>query len=233
MSQNVRWVNEGAGQMSTATFLDCLFFFFSSTPLSMLYFLSLWSFPLSCSIPFFTTLIPVVTIGDLFCTFSFSLAGSLLSHHCLSILGSIVCSQCPYHSISFEWSPLFFFASSFHTNPIRMFSFTACLTLKCISYFSLPFVHNGGPLGPIQFQVFSRRNFGTKLAPYLYTPKATTNQQKEHSKNVAFQNGGQKTNFRFAKIVTWPKFEKPLSQWNFPMKFGSKYENMKTFTFLK
>ena len=24
-----------------------------------------------------------------------------------------------------------------------------------------------------------------------------------------------KTNFRFAKIVTWPKFEKPLSQRNF------------------
>ena len=29
--------------------------------------------------------------------------------------------------------------------------------------------------------------------------------------------------FCFVKIVTWPKFEKPLSQWNFSMKFGSKY----------
>ena len=38
----------------------------------------------------------------------------------------------------------------------------------------------------------------------MYTPKTTINQQKEHWKNVAFQNGGQKRTFRFVKIVTWP-----------------------------
>ena len=36
--------------------------------------------------------------------------------------------------------------------------------------------------------------------PYI----SKTNDQKKKS----FQNGGQKMNFRFAKKVTWPKFEK-------------------------
>ena len=68
------------------------------------------------------------------------------------------------------------------------------LTRKCLSYVSLPFVQGGGGnLGTF------RRNFGTKLAPYLYTPKTTINQQNEHSKNVTFQNGGQKTSFRFCE----------------------------------
>ena len=37
-----------------------------------------------------------------------------------------------------------------------------------------------------------------------------------------------KTNFRFAKIVTWPKFGKPLSRRNFSIKFVSKLKNMNT-----
>ena len=64
---------------------------------------------------------------------------------------------------------------------------------------SLMFVHNGGPLGPIHFSVLFRRNFGTKLATYVHTPKTTLYQQKERSKNVLFQNGGQESNLRFAK----------------------------------
>ena len=31
------------------------------------------------------------------------------------------------------------------------YSKTLILTLKCLSYFSLPFGHKGGPLGPIHF----------------------------------------------------------------------------------
>ena len=58
-----------------------------------------------------------------------------------------------------------------------------------------------GPLGPSHFKYFPV-GFGTKLAPYMNAPKTTTNQQKEHSKNVPFQNGGQKSNFHFAKTVT-------------------------------
>ena len=75
------------------------------------------------------------------------------------------------------------------------------LTLKCIRYLSLPFVHKGGPLRPILRKVLFRRNFSTKLAPYLYTPKATINQQKQIGKHLPFQNGGQYTKFHFAKTV--------------------------------
>ena len=55
------------------------------------------------------------------------------------------------------------------------------LTLKCLSYFSLPFVHKGGGSTWIQpFLSTFPLEFGTKLAPYLYTPKTTINQQKEN-----------------------------------------------------
>ena len=37
---------------------------------------------------------------------------------------------------------------------------------------------------------------------------------------VPFQNGGQITDFYFSSFQFWPKFEKPLSQMNFSMKFG-------------
>ena len=58
---------------------------------------------------------------------------------------------------------------------------TSTLTLKCLSYFSLPFVHKGGGFTwTHSFLVLFHRKFGTKLAPYLYTPKTTINQQQEH-----------------------------------------------------
>ena len=54
------------------------------------------------------------------------------------------------------------------------------LTLKCLSYFSLPFVHKGrgeGSFGPNLRKVLFRKNFSTKLAPYVYTSRTTINQQ--------------------------------------------------------
>ena len=69
-----------------------------------------------------------------------------------------------------------------------------------------------------------------KLAPYVYTPKTTKYQQTERSRNVLFQNGGQKIIF-ISQNVTRPKFEKPFSQWNFSIKFGSQMQNMNTFTY--
>ena len=57
--------------------------------------------------------------------------------------------------------------------------------------FFTPVCAQWGPLGPNHFQVLPRRNFGTKVAPYLYTPKITIN-QKNKTKNVPCQNGGQK-----------------------------------------
>ena len=74
------------------------------------------------------------------------------------------------------------------------------LTHTCLSYFSLPFAQ-GGSTWTLSFLGIFRKNFSTKIAPYLYTPKTTINQQKEHSRNVAFQNGGQNAKFCFAKIV--------------------------------
>ena len=52
---------------------------------------------------------------------------------------------------------------------------------------------------------------------------------------VPFQNGGQKiTDFYFASFRFWPKFEKPLSQRNFSMKFKAQSrENVNRFTLLK
>ena len=45
---------------------------------------------------------------------------------------------------------------------------------------------------------------------------------KKNENVVPFQNGGQIADFYFASFRFWPKFEKPLSQRNFSMKFGSK-----------
>ena len=47
------------------------------------------------------------------------------------------------------------------------------------------------------------------------------------------KNGGQKTNLCFTKIVMWPKFENPLFQRNFSIKFGSWLKNMNAFIFIK
>ena len=59
------------------------------------------------------------------------------------------------------------------------------------------------------------------------------NSVKKKLNVVPFQNGGQITAFYFASFQFWPNFEKPFSQRNFSMKFGSKKENMNRFTLLK
>ena len=83
----------------------------------------------------------------------------------------------------------------------------------------------GGSLGPKQFWVgpikVFRRNFGTKTCrPIMHLISGLDIQ-----KNVSFQNGGQNKN-RFAKIVTWPKFEKPLKKMSqsWRNKIQKKYE---------
>ena len=79
----------------------------------------------------------------------------------------------------------------------------------------------------------SHRNFAMKFAPYMYGSEKITILQKNLENVVPFQNGGQITDFYFASFRFWPTFEKPLSQKNFSMKFGSKKENMNRFTLLK
>ena len=112
---------------------------------------------------------------------------------------------------------------------------TITITLKCLPLLFTPVYVQGDQLGPIHFLVLSRRNFVTKSALHVYTPKVIIYQQKEQSKNVSFQNVGHKTNFCLAKKVTWPKFggKKTLSQRNFSVKFGSKLKNINTIIFLK
>ena len=43
------------------------------------------------------------------------------------------------------------------------------------------------------------KNFGTKLVPYLYTAKTTTNQQKEHSEMFRFKMTAKKKIFVLRK----------------------------------
>ena len=85
------------------------------------------------------------------------------------------------------------------------------LTTKCIRYFWFPLMHNGVQLDPL-WKLFPQRNLGTDPAPYLYTPKTTINQQNKFSEHIPCQNGGQYTNFHFAKIITWPKWNQNTSQ---------------------
>ena len=54
-----------------------------------------------------------------------------------------------------------------------------------------------------------------KLAPYMYTPKITTNQPKRTLKYVPFQNGGQKNKFSFRKNSHVTKILKTI----FPQEF--------------
>ena len=77
-----------------------------------------------------------------------------------------------------------------------------------------------------------KTTFPLEFLNYLYTICIYTNHNHISGKKikifVPFQNGGQITDFHFASFQFRPKFEKPLSQRNFPMKFGSNKEIMNT-----
>ena len=51
--------------------------------------------------------------------------------------------------------------------------------------------------------------------------KQNKTKQKQNKKKLPFQNGVHMTEFRFASFLFRQKFEEPLSQRNFSMKFGS------------
>ena len=59
----------------------------------------------------------------------------------------------------------------------------------------------GGTTWTHSFLIIFRRNFGTKLAPCVYTPKTTIYQQKERSKKLSFQNGAQTDEFSFREVT--------------------------------
>ena len=79
--------------------------------------------------------------------------------------------------------------------------------------------------------------FCNEICTISVQAKKKYNSEKKKKKKienvVPFQNGGQITEFYFTSFRFWPNFEKPLSQRNFSMKFGSKKEIMNRFTLLK
>ena len=97
----------------------------------------------------------------------------------------------------------------------------------------LPLVPKGGGFHGTPWE----KHFPTGICNKIYTTYVRDinnhNSEKKKLNVVPFQNGGQITDFYFAPFRFWPNFEKPLSQRNFSMKFGSKKENINRFTLLK
>ena len=97
------------------------------------------------------------------------------------------------------------------------------LTLKCLSFFSLPFVHKGGPLGPPHlFEYFpvgiSVRNFHHMCMHLRHLDNhISARKKKGHQKLFLFKMAAEIRIFvsRFKK-VKWPKFKKKNS---FPKEF--------------
>ena len=83
------------------------------------------------------------------------------------------------------------------------------LTLNCIGYSNLPLVHKGGGFHgtpPPLRKPLSHRNFIFFHTIYTYTNYNHIPAKKKRLKTVSKWR---------PKIITWPKFEKPLSQKNF------------------
>ena len=78
------------------------------------------------------------------------------------------------------------------------------LTLKCLSYFSLPFVHKGGRvhLDPFIFEYFPIGILVQNLHHMCIHPKQPYISKKNNQKMFRFKMVAKKTNFRFAKTVT-------------------------------
>ena len=91
------------------------------------------------------------------------------------------------------------------------------LTLKWPRYFYSRWFH-GTPLKKTTFPP----EFCNEICTIYVRAIKNHNSAKYFENVVPFQNGGQITDFYFASFRFWPKFEKPLSQRNFSMKFGSK-----------
>ena len=101
---------------------------------------------------------------------------------------------------------------------VKCWTSTLLLTLKWPRYFYsrwCPRKENHFPTGILQWNL---RHICTGYKKSQFCKK----KKKKIENVVPFQNGGQITDFYFTSVRFWPKFEKPLSQRNFSMKFGSK-----------
>ena len=97
------------------------------------------------------------------------------------------------------------------------------LTLKWPRYFYSRWCPRGGvPRDPTVENHFPTGIVQWNLHHICINYKKSQFCKKKNENVVPFQNGGQITDFYFTSFRFWPKFEKPLSQRNFSMKFGSK-----------
>ena len=114
------------------------------------------------------------------------------------------------------------------------------MSLNCRRYSDLPLAHNGGPCNPLKKTTFPpHRNFKLIFTRYIHTliitiiPGKKIKEINKITVSNTFSKWRLKTNFCYSKIVTQPKFEKPVSQRNFSKKNSLELQNMNTFTFLK
>ena len=127
-------------------------------------------------------------------------------------------------------APLYFYRyNNFHF----YLPLNASLTLKWPRYFYSRWCPRGVPWNPPWENHFPTGILQWNLHHICTGHKKSQFCKKKNLNVVPFQNGGQITDFCFASFRFWPNFEKPLSQRNFSMKFGSKKENINRFTLLK
>ena len=100
------------------------------------------------------------------------------------------------------------------------------LTLKWPRYFYSRWCPRGVPWNPPKKTTFPPEFCNQICTIYVRTIKNSNSAKKKKLNVVPFQNGGQITDFYFASFRFWPNFEKPLSERNFSMIFGSKKENI-------
>ena len=136
-------------------------------------------------------------------------------------------------SLSYLTSNIILLSQSFSTDFFFNWIAFRALNTSVTKVLLLPLVPKGGSMEPPLRKPLFHRIFAMTFAPYMYGTKKITILQKHFLNVVPFQNGGQITDFYFVLFRFWPNFEKPLSQRNFSMKFGSKKENMIRFILLK
>ena len=124
--------------------------------------------------------------------------------------------------IAFEITSMWFFHNFSSIMTPKIWLNFPSLTLKWPRYF----YSNWCPIERGAMELPKKTTFPPEFCNeictiYVWTIK-NHNSEKKNQNVVPFQNGGQITNFYFASFRFWSKFEKPLSQRNFSMKFGSK-----------
>ena len=108
------------------------------------------------------------------------------------------------------------------------------LTLKCLSYFSLPLVHKeGGSTWTHSFLSTFLKEFRYETCATCVYTQIDHISAKRKIKQCFVSKWLPKNELSFREKSHLTKFVKPLFQGNFVRKFGSKLKNTYTFTFFK